>query len=314
MYRVRLHGRGGHGIKTGSRVLGSALFQAGWEVQDAPRYGAERRGAPIHATVRASTRRIHERGVIVRPDLVALTDETLLQVSSAGVLAGVDADTVLLLMSDTDSSTWRDRLRTDARIITLPGPVGGASELPFLGVTAAAAAAQLLGVIVRPVLDAAITLEVAAAGESAAVEESVDRAGLAWRRCEKARGCVREGREFEVDVSSRPAWIDVEQDPLPMAAPEVLGGPTSPAARTGAWRTMRPEVDPEHCRHCTWICTTFCPDAAITAGPDRIPEFDYDHCKGCLICVAVCPSHAIQAYPESDSTLLQLAVKEGATP
>ena len=46
MYRIRLHGRGGQGLKTASRLLGTALFLEGFEVQDAPRYGAERRGAP----------------------------------------------------------------------------------------------------------------------------------------------------------------------------------------------------------------------------------------------------------------------------
>ena len=37
MYRIRFHGRGGEGMKTASRILGSAIFRAGFEVQDAPR-------------------------------------------------------------------------------------------------------------------------------------------------------------------------------------------------------------------------------------------------------------------------------------
>ena len=41
-------------MKTASRILGTALFLEGYEVQDAPRYGAERRGAPIFAYVRAA--------------------------------------------------------------------------------------------------------------------------------------------------------------------------------------------------------------------------------------------------------------------
>jgi pyruvate ferredoxin oxidoreductase gamma subunit len=53
MYRIRFHARGGQGIKTAGRILGSALFLSGFEVQDAPRYGAERRGAPLFAYVRA---------------------------------------------------------------------------------------------------------------------------------------------------------------------------------------------------------------------------------------------------------------------
>ena len=54
MFRIRFHGRGGQGIKTASRILGSAFFRQGFEVQDAPVYGAERRGAPVFAYVRAA--------------------------------------------------------------------------------------------------------------------------------------------------------------------------------------------------------------------------------------------------------------------
>ncbi len=43
MYRIRFHGRGGQGMKTASQILGTAFFLEGYEVQDAPRYGAERR-------------------------------------------------------------------------------------------------------------------------------------------------------------------------------------------------------------------------------------------------------------------------------
>ncbi|MBI3373981.1 MAG: 2-oxoacid:acceptor oxidoreductase family protein [Betaproteobacteria bacterium] len=80
MFRIRLHGRGGQGIKTAGRVLGSAFFREGFEVQDAPRYGAERRGAPIFSYVRADRSPIDERGVISRPDLVLVADESLVQV------------------------------------------------------------------------------------------------------------------------------------------------------------------------------------------------------------------------------------------
>jgi pyruvate ferredoxin oxidoreductase gamma subunit len=34
---------------------------------------------------------------------------------------------------------------------------------------------------------------------------------------------------------------------------------------------------------------------------ERRPSVDYDHCKGCLVCVAVCPAHAIRAEPEHEA-------------
>ena len=57
MFRIRFHGRGGQGMKTASRILGSAAFHAGYVVQDSPIYGAERRGAPMAAFVGWDTSR-----------------------------------------------------------------------------------------------------------------------------------------------------------------------------------------------------------------------------------------------------------------
>lgn len=96
MYRIRLHGRGGQGIKTASRVLGNALFLAGYQVQDAPRYGAERRGAPLFAYVRADREPILERGAMPDPDIVVVADDTLAQVPAAGVRIGLEAHTALI--------------------------------------------------------------------------------------------------------------------------------------------------------------------------------------------------------------------------
>jgi pyruvate ferredoxin oxidoreductase gamma subunit len=48
-----------------------------------------------------------------------------------------------------------------------------------------------------------------------------------------------------------------------------------------------------------WVCGTLCPDGAISADAEGRPRIDYDHCKGCLICAAVCPPHAIEALPET---------------
>ncbi len=67
---------------------------------------------------------------------------------------------------------------------------------------------------------------------------------------------------------------------------------------TTIWRTRRPELDRGRCHHCHWICSTFCPDGVIAADAEGAPIIDYDHCKGCLVCVAQCPAHAIEALPE----------------
>jgi pyruvate ferredoxin oxidoreductase gamma subunit len=92
--------------------------------------------------------------------------------------------------------------------------------------------------------------------------------------------------------------VDLSFDQADLSAPAIHGGLTSEAQKTGLWRTMRPVVDYERCNRCWWVCSTFCPDGAIRIDAERYPQIDYDHCKGCLICVAQCPPHAITAVAE----------------
>ncbi len=300
MYRIRLHGRGGQGIKTSSRILGSAFFSEGFEVQDAPRYGAERRGAPIFASVRAARGPIHERGIVRQPDLVVVADVTLVPVAAAGVLLGLAEHTVLLLASDEAPEAWKERLHVSGRVLTLPPGEAEGAGTATLGTACAAAAARLVGVIRRDALESAVRAELADL-DPKVVGHNVERAIDVFDRLGALAGSVHEGPEPERLALPDSEWIELPHEPARVSAPDVFGALTSVEVRTGLWRMLRPVVDREHCHRCHWVCTTFCPDGAIHAAPDGIPEIDYDHCKGCLVCVAVCPTHAIRAVPEREA-------------
>ncbi|MBN2142435.1 4Fe-4S binding protein [Candidatus Woesearchaeota archaeon] len=86
--------------------------------------------------------------------------------------------------------------------------------------------------------------------------------------------------------------------------------------RTGDWRTFRPIHDKEKCINCM-ICWMLCPDSAIKAGGPDCPEkgakgasdkpstcnfggFDLEHCKGCGLCAANCPTKAITMKQEKE--------------
>jgi pyruvate ferredoxin oxidoreductase gamma subunit len=53
---IRLHGRGGQGAVTASRIIATAAYEEGKYSQAIPMYGTERRGAPLTAYV-TDTRR-----------------------------------------------------------------------------------------------------------------------------------------------------------------------------------------------------------------------------------------------------------------
>ena len=296
MYRIRFHGRGGQGMKTASRILGTALFLEGYEVQDAPRYGAERRGAPIFAFVRADRKAINERGVITQPDLIIVADDSLAGVPAAGVLTGVDAHTVLLINSDESPATWRQRLNLCCQIHTLPAETTERDELRFIGATCSGAAARLLGIVSRDTLQHAIREELAELGDTV-VETNLAEALEAYDQMQSHAGSVQAGTDASADDYQAPSWIDLPFDDARISAPDVRAAANSVEVRTGLWRTLRPVIDYERCIQCWWVCSTFCPDGAIKVH-DTTPEIDYDHCKGCMVCVAQCPPHAIEAIPE----------------
>ena len=300
MWRIRLHGRGGQGMKTASRILGSALFAEGFEVQDAPRYGAERRGAPIFAYVRADRKPINERGIIRRPDLVVVADDSLVAVPAAGVLAGVDDHSVLLIYSGEKANTWRERLNTSAQILVSARAEETSDDAgpATIDVACAAAAARLLGVVTQDALVHAVQTELRHLGEPV-VALNVKKAVAAYAEA-PAAAAVEEGQEVAVADYPPPDWVKLPFEDASISAPVIHAALTSLQSKTGLWRTLRPILDYEHCKGCWWICSSLCPDGAIGVVEGR-PTIDYDHCKGCMACVAACPTHAILARSEPEA-------------
>lgn len=299
MYRIRFHGRGGQGMITASRILGSAFFIEGFQVQDAPRYGAERRGAPIFAYVRADHKPINQRGIIRRPDLVIVADDTLMSIPIAEVMAGVTPHTVILINSHEAADIWQHRLNIPGPVRILPAEeeIADRARLPYVGVACAAAAARLVGVISESSLRQAVNSELMSLGAEV-VEKNQARAAEAFALLSADSGLVTESTEPTVEEYKVPDWVELPFEEANISAPDIFAGLTSVEVNTGLWRTMRPVIDYDRCNRCWWVCSSFCPDGVINVSADGYPDIDYDHCKGCLICVAKCPPHAIEAVSE----------------
>lgn len=297
MYTIRFHGRGGQGMKTASHILGNAFFLAGFEVQDAPRYGAERRGAPMTAYVRADRQAIFARGIIRNPGLVVVADDSLVAISAAGVLQGLTADTVLLVVSLESESTWRQRLNIQGPI-KLIKPL--ASQLPLISAACAGAAAGLCGVIDEVQLAEAVKQEFDGLDENL-LKQNINAALQAYAEQQADRGIVKLSSESSVSDYRKPDWIELPLEQADLSAPTIHGAQTSVKVRTGLWRTRRPVIDHSLCNRCWWVCSSSCPDSVITIDKDKRPVIDYEHCKGCMICVAQCPAHAISSIPEAQA-------------
>ncbi len=85
-------------------------------------------------------------------------------------------------------------------------------------------------------------------------------------------------------MASLPSWRELDRGP-------VIRGGSSREFLTGSWRQERPVLDLDRCIHCMF-CWLYCPDSSILVADGRVTGIDFDHCKGCGVCAAVCPPKA----------------------
>ena len=188
MLAIRFHGRGGQGAVIASKLLASALFREGWQVQAFPSFGAERTGAPVAAFLRADHARITIHSQIYRPDHVIVLDPVLLK--TIDVTAGLATGGWLLVNSAREPHELElpDRFcvaTCDATGIALRHGLGSRTS-PIVNTAIAGAFAAVSGLVsletVLAVIPDVVPLKAdanqAAAREAAAAVRSAATAGV----------------------------------------------------------------------------------------------------------------------------------------
>ena len=61
-------------------------------------------------------------------------------------------------------------------------------------------------------------------------------------------------------------------------------------ASVASWRVNKPVFNRDICIDCQ-NCWVWCPDSSILSRDKQMLGIDYDHCKGCEVCVEVCPTN-----------------------
>lgn len=287
-------------MKTSSRILGSAFFYEGYEVQDAPKYGAERRGAPMSAYVRADKKSIFERGIIHNPDLVVVSDESLLIAIPEILIEGTSSHSLILINSSGNVSEWKEKHGVKPEIVYLPLKIDSddiESTVHLISTSCASAAAGLTGVISWKNVEKAIREEHSALDESV-LNENIEAALFAFEGVKASPYAVTQSDGEVLNSFNNPRWVEMQSEHSGMSSPSIHNVKTSVKNITGSWRVFRPEIKEDICSRCS-LCSGYCPDNAIKIKEDGFPEIDYDFCKGCLICSTVCPKHAIEFHPEN---------------
>lgn len=289
--RTRFHGRGGQGAKTASRILGSAAFGDGYEVQDFPLYGAERRGAPVAAFTRFSDQEITERGFIFSPDVVGLMDESLLDDPLANPLAGLRKGGVAVVNTTREASDLKGH-RRDITILTLDLTRWALNALgkPILSAAVAAAVARVVSITEESL--------------AAAVAEELGYASLSQDSIEKNVALARKVYSSLEPIELKTEELESSERLVPITfvlqgsgSEDILAAGNSPLRGTGDWRTFRPVIDYAKCTDCL-ICYAYCPESALSLGADGRLHIDYNNCKGCMICMTECPLKAVAQQME----------------
>jgi len=96
LIEIRWHGRGGQGAVTSAELLAQAAINEGKYAHAFPSFGPERRGAPVLAFVRISSKQpIKIRAEITQPDVVVVLDPSLLRI--VNVTSGLKANGMVVI-------------------------------------------------------------------------------------------------------------------------------------------------------------------------------------------------------------------------
>jgi len=287
MIRVRFHGRGGQGAKTASRILGTAAFNEGLNVQDSPVYGSERRGAPVAAFTRISDGEILERGFIFEPDVVIVIDDTLLSDLVARPLEGLRPGGIAFVNSPKPEEQMAGG-RSDIKLVTqdLTTHVIQSLGKPLLSVVSACVAARLVSVVSEEAVLSAVESELSDLGiKEELIGQNLELAKWAYHSVEPQ---TLETRELPSKRTLVPLEVVISTE----GSQDIVSVGNSQLRKTGNWRIFRPVIDYKRCTTCM-ICFAYCPESAIVLGEDKKLAIEYENCKGCLICYKECPPKAI---------------------
>ncbi len=106
---IRWHGRAGQGVVTAAVTLADVIsMEQDLHVQAFPEFGAEKRGAPILAFNRISKKPIRTHSQVYYPDIVVVTDPSLL--GMVDISSGAKEDAIFLMNTTFDIGMIRERL------------------------------------------------------------------------------------------------------------------------------------------------------------------------------------------------------------
>lgn len=160
-HEIRFHGRGGQGTVSAAALMALGAFEDGFEAQAFPKFGSERRGAPVEAYVRISRTPIRTHNQVYDPDVVVIQDAGLLR--SEPLLKGLKPNGLIILNGDEKFADKQNGFRWHC----LPASQMGERHLgrPLPNTVLLGALAASTGWVSLAALERAVTNHLASKGE-----------------------------------------------------------------------------------------------------------------------------------------------------
>lgn len=105
--------------------------------------------------------------------------------------------------------------------------------------------------------------------------------------------------EFEIGAMLRSFDGKVDDIASTLQEDRAYSPNNSFVASVSDWRIEKPVFNKDFCIDCQF-CWVYCPDISIVSRDKKMIGIDMDHCKGCGICVEVCPTNpkSLLMFPE----------------
>lgn len=307
-FGIRLESIGGLGANVCGKLLGElAVNYLNMNASSFSSYGSEKTGSPVSAYIRwcPADTEIMAVTPVTKPDIIGIFHEAM--IGGRNVFSGADGNTRIIINSQDTPDDIRKRLKMEF------GDIYAVNCQCIANECHSRVNMVMLGAIIKAIetVDTDCVKKLICAKFDKYGKNVVDNNIAAFQRGYESTKVSRGSKDAkqsiseELTVKSRYGY-----DNAPAGGINTVMGSTISNDLSASRAGFVPLYIPEKCIHCG-LCDTTCPDMVFRFEPGEYNKrhqmvncgLDYHHCKGCLRCVAVCPTHALVKGEERTSEL-----------
>ncbi len=299
-YEIRLESIGGLGANLCGKMLGElGLYVLGLNSASFSSYGSEKTGTPVKAYIRycAKEKEIRVHSPVRNPHLLAIFHDALLRESTT--LEGCTGSTTVLVNTGNQAGI-AENISGVKSVYVVPGQQIAMETHARINVVMLGALAKVSGFIP---LEAALEICERLLGKKYpdALAGNLEGIKRGYREVQRLEIGQKESKQQE-EQEHKTAKSKTKSNQPGQLTGGIIAHPGNSVVNdlSPSRQGYIPIFIKERCINCG-LCDSTCPDMVfqfgkgIYRGKEQMVNqgLDYYHCKGCMRCVAVCPTQAL---------------------